>query len=237
MFRRKKKPEVTAIELPSLDDLEGWVFQIISQLELKKGEFTFIPAYGGILLFVRAEGISWLPYNEIREVLGKVDKNSLAESTALAGSVVAAGSGAIIPIFLARGIVKGSYRTFVKPPPNVSLSILKSLIDHVEITPQNKVSGRVLEKLETSPFKDKQNTVQSYRFVVYKKFFSKHSKSASGKILKGIKNFISRTIELDFIIPGQSDLAKFSEILTKNGIQVDWLTPVEISDNGDENED
>ena len=64
MFWRRKRNEDqdvsgsnrNLIELPSFDDLEKWVVNVIVKLRLQPGEFTFLPAYGGVLLFVKGEG-------------------------------------------------------------------------------------------------------------------------------------------------------------------------------------
>lgn len=223
VFRRKKDTAVN-YQLPPLDELEQWVPALISSFNLEKGKFTFIPSYGGIILFVKDEGISWLPYGEMREIMGKIDKNQLAENTALVGSIAVATTAhaALLPIILIRGVLKGTYRTMVKPPPVVSLSIIKSLIETVVVEKEKGVTKKLLSTFEKTPYKSTDDTEFNYRLTIQRKFFHKYyAQSSSHKYLKGIKNFLSRSIDLEFIIPAQADMETFVKVLRSDNIQVE----------------
>lgn len=223
MFWRKKEKEIK-YQLPPLDDLETWVPALISSFNLREGEFTFLPAYGGVLLFIKDQGISWLPYEEIKEIIGKIDKTKLAENTALAGSIVAvsASGGALLPIILIRGVIKGTYRNLVNPPPVVSLSILKSLIEKVVIEREKKVSKKLMDRFEKTPFKKTASGDFNYRLIIHRKFFSEYySKKSSFELLKKVKNFFFRSLDFEFIIPYQADVLMFAEILESNDILVE----------------
>lgn len=223
MFWRKKEKAVD-YQLPQIDELEQWVSVLISSFDLKKGEFTFLPAYGGTILFVKDQGLSWLPYEEIREIMGKMDKTQIAESTALVGglAVATAAHAVLLPIVLLRVGLKGTYRTIVKPPPVVSVSILKSLIENVVIEKEQGFSKKILKTFEKNPYLTTEEEDFVYRLSIQRKFFSKYyDQKASHKYVKGIKNFLSRSIDLEFIVPAQADVSTFINILQSDGIKVE----------------
>ncbi|MCE7737626.1 MAG: hypothetical protein GPJ54_22235 [Candidatus Heimdallarchaeota archaeon] len=224
MFWRKKEKAVD-YQLPQTDELEQWVSVLISSFNLKKGEFTFLPAYGGTILFVKDQGLSWLPYEEIRDIMGKMDKTQLAENTALVGglAVATAAHVVLLPIVLLRVGLKGTYRTLVKPPPVVSVSILKSLIENVVIDREQGISKKILKTFEKNPYlsaEDEDDYV--YRLSIERKFFTKYyDQKVSHKYVKGIKNFLTRSIDLEFIVPAQADVSTFIKILQSDGINVE----------------
>ncbi|MFV2013907.1 MAG: hypothetical protein ACC656_00625 [Candidatus Heimdallarchaeota archaeon] len=223
VFWRKKEKTVN-YQLPQIDELEKWVSILISSFNLKDGEFTFLPAYGGTILFVKDQGLSWLPYEEIREIMGKIDKTQLAENTALVGglAVATAAPAVLLPIVLLRVGLKGTYRTIVKPPPVVSLSILKSLIETVVIDKEQGVSKKILKTFEKNPYKTVEDEDFIYRLIIQRKFFTKYyDQKTSYKYVKGIKNFLNRSIDLEFIVPAQADVSTFVKILQSDGINVE----------------
>lgn len=223
MFWRKKGSE-TKFQLPPMDELEIWVPALISSFNLREGEFTFLPAYGGVILFIKGQGLSWLPYEEIKEIIGEIDKTKLAENTALAGSIAAVSvtGGALLPIILIRGVLKGTYRNLVNPPPLVSLSLLKALIEKVVIEKENKSSKKLIDTFEKTPYKGHSASDYNYRLTIHRKFFSDYySKKSSYEFLKKVKNFFFRSLDLEFIIPSQSDVHMFSKILESNNITVE----------------
>jgi hypothetical protein len=226
-WRRSKKEKPSKIEIPSLEDLEQWVSTLIRSLELKEGSFTILPAFGGILLFIMNEGITWIPYKEIREALGKVNKMELADSTTtlgVAAAVVATG-GSILPVILVRGILKGSYRSLVNPPPVVSRTFLNSMIKEVLIE-EHKLSAKLLKTFEEDPYKNDVKDVvdmPTYRIYITRKFLDYPEKKTKAiKAVYGLKSFFFRSMEPEFSVPQQSDTKKFAEILESNNVPVRW---------------
>lgn len=228
MFWRRRKDIKSKFELPALEHLEKWVYHLLQSLQLEKGTFTFLPAYGGLLLFIKNEGISWIPYTEIREALGKIDKLELAETSTMLSSlaVVVATGGAYLPILLVPKLLKGSYRTIAKPPPAISRTFLKSMIKEIVIK-ETKVRTKLLKTFEEDPYKDstgKSSDLPTYQLVIKRRFFDHlKGKSPSIKIAEGIKSFFTRSIEPIFSIPQASEINKFADILEMNQIQVRWI--------------
>ncbi len=230
MFWRKNKEEkAIKLELPPLEELERWVHTLIIALELEEGSFTILPAFGGILLFIKDEGISWIPYREIQEALGKVDKIELADTSTILGAAavtVAAGSGGVLlPIILVRGLLKGSYRTITNPPPSISRTFLKSMIREV-IIEERKISSKLLKTFEEDPYLVNSKTeveLQTHKIYINKKFLDYAGKKTRAvRVAYGIKSFFIRSIEAVFSIPPQSDVKKFGEILESHDISVLW---------------
>ncbi len=226
MFWKRKKEETKSdLELPSLDQLERWVSVLIKKLGLKEGTFTILPAFGGILLFVREEGLSWIPNTEIKEAMGKVDAVRLADATTTLGSVAAVvATGGPLPILLVYGL-KGSYRTIAKPPPVISRSYLKSMIKEVTIR-EKKIPVKLLKKIEQDPFakgKEEPHSTKTHVVTITRKFLDLPKKSSKAyQVLNGLKSFLIRSIEPEFLIPSQSDITMFAKILEENQVAVRW---------------
>jgi hypothetical protein len=237
VFRRRKDKK-KSYQIPAIDELEQWVPALISSFNLTEGKFTFLPAYGGVILFIKDQGISWLPYEEIKEILGKIDKAKLADSGSLVGGIAVATAAhpLLIPFLAVRYGLKGAYRTLAKPPPLVSVSILKSLIESVNINREQTVATKLLGTFEKTPYKEVNEDEFTYKLTVQRKFFSKfYSKKSSFKYVKGIKNFFSRSIDLEFTIPAQADVKVFAEILNSDNINVNLDLDENIS-NSNENQ-
>ncbi|MHA2171424.1 MAG: hypothetical protein ACXAB7_16170 [Candidatus Kariarchaeaceae archaeon] len=230
MFRRRKK-EAEEIELPPMEQLQEWVLILIKSLKLEEGSYTILPAYGGILLFVRNEGITWIPYVEIRNAIGAVDKVMLADTSGmLGGAAIALGTG-YLPFILVHNVLKGSYRTAVSPPPIISRTFLRSMIKEV-VLQKRKIPLKLLKTFERDPFKEPDKGDISailYRLSISRKFLDVDpKKSVPMKVLTKIKSFVSRSIEPVFTIPVQADVNKFAEILEANKIVVRWETTEEF---------
>ncbi|MHA2250246.1 MAG: hypothetical protein ACXAD7_07785 [Candidatus Kariarchaeaceae archaeon] len=232
MFWKRKKEEIKSdLELPSLDQLEKWVSVLIRKLDLKEGTFTILPAFGGILLFVRDQGLSWIPNAEIKEAMGKVDPVRVAEATATLGGVAAVvATGGFIPILLVHGL-KGSYRTIAKPPPVISRSYLKSMIKEVTIQ-EKKIPVKLLKKIEQDPFtkgKEEGHDTRTHLVSITRKFLDLPKPSSKAyKVLDGLKSFLIRSVEPEFLIPSQSDILTFAKILEENQISVRWEKKMDL---------
>jgi hypothetical protein len=213
------------MEIPSFDDLEKWVINLIVKLKLKPGDFTFLPAYGGVLLFVRGEGITWLPYSEVKTALGEVDSSKLASDTATVGTLaVAAGAhAALLPVLLAQRLIKGSYRVIARPSPKQSMSFLFSLIDRVVIE-ERRLRETLLNTFETTPHtSEKPQSYSTYVIKIERHLFDKNEEGPALKFFKGLIAFISGSKEPIFAIPPQSDVDKFASILENHGVDVVWV--------------
>ncbi len=233
MFRRRKKDAAKKeIELPPMEQLQEWVLILIKSLKLEEGRYTILPAYGGILLFIKNEGITWIPYVEIRNAIGTVDKVLLADTSGMIGGAAIAISTGYLPFIFVQSVLKGSYRTVVSPPPIISRTFLRSMIKEV-VLQKRKIPVKLLKTFEKDPFKKPDNADISavlYRLSISRKFLDVDpKKSVPMKVLTKIKSFVSRSIEPVFTIPVQADVHKFVEILEANKIVVRWETTEEFS--------
>ena len=232
MFWRRRRSsddeivgEKVTLDLPPLDELENWVLQLVIKLKLKPGEFTFLPGYSGVLLFVKNEGISWIPYTEIKDALGEVQKTKLIENTATLGgfSALAATGGSLIPAILVHRLLKGSYRILAKPSPSQSMSFLMSMIDKV-IIEEKPLRKSMLKTFEQSPYKNgTDGQFMTAMITIKRKFLDDNSSGTANKIIKNVKTFFVGSSDPVFVIPPQSDVNKFASILETFGVEVEKI--------------
>lgn len=236
MFRRRSKAAVRSendLKIPNVDQLEKWVFKLVKKLELKDGSYTILPAYGGILLYVKDEGITWVPYTEIKSIEGQVDKNKLMESGAILGglAILHATGGLALPFILIPSVIKGWYRSWAKPSPKKTMTILQSMIDEIEVE-TTKLNTRLLNTFEDSPLKkneiknDKLENLQSGKFETYTLFIKKKYLYSSTTdfpiftIFKRITSVFTGNEPPIFAVHPQADLQVFINSLEKNHIKV-----------------
>ncbi|MCH8909004.1 MAG: hypothetical protein IH840_18135 [Candidatus Heimdallarchaeota archaeon] len=225
MFWRKKKSTTEELDLPPLDELEVWVPAIISSLNLQKGEFTILPAFGGIIMYIRSQGIAWIPYKEIKKTLGRIDKSELGQRSAIiGGTAVAAVAGAsLIPIIMMKGslsLLKQSYKSIIKPPPTQIIMYLQSIIDKIIILQEKKFTNKIIDRMAENPFKDETSGTASYKLYVKKKFFDRDDLGTKNKFLSTLKQIASPDSFPEFTIPEQANIDQFAKILTDNGLTV-----------------
>ena len=229
VFRRRKNKVVydDSIELPSMDTLENWVVNLIQKLELKEGEFTILPAYGGVLIDIRHQGISWVPYSEIKLVEKKIDRSKLVESGAMIGglAVVKATGGLALPFLLIPSyMARAWYRTIARPSPKKSMTFLQSLIDCVNIE-QTKVRTSLLSRFEKNTMKSTDDDRELDTFTIHIKQKYLGGKQ-DNKITKFFKYFTSVVTGIEvpvFPIHPQADITRFIEILKKHNIRVNEI--------------
>lgn len=225
MFRRsrragsKDEQQSNRLTLPPLEELEQWVLTLIIKLGLQPGTFTFIPAYGGVLLFVKDQGITWIPFKEIKEAMGEVDKGKLVENASILGGVAALGAAHVIvlPALLVPKLIKGSYRVIANPSPYNSMSFLKSMIDRVIIEDKELKRG-LLGIFELDPYKSDTPNVDTFMITVQRRFFDSTERP---KFLTVMRNFVFGNRDPVFAVPSDYDkIHKFAEILKTHGIEV-----------------
>ena len=231
MFKRRNSSKLyneksKSIEFPPLEELEQWVLTLIIKLNLKPGNFTFLACYGGVLLFLKNEGLTWIPYREINDAIGRVDKNKLIENTAMLGgaAVAIAAHTMPLPAILLPKIIKGSYRIIAQPSPNRSMSFLQSTIEKIVIHETN-VNRSLLDTFEEVPYKDRNiENLSTYTISIYRKFLDDDPKPKFiSKLQKGIVTFFAGTSNAVFPIPPESDVQKFKDILEENGLITEWI--------------
>ena len=157
MFWKKKKrfEDNTELDIPGDELLEEWVITLIQGLDLKKGEFTILPAYGGILLYIRNQGITWIPYKEIKIMQKNIDTSKIVESSIVVGglAMVSFTGGLALPIIMLPQVIKGWYRGIASPSPKKSVTYLHSMISEV-IAEETALRTKLLGFFEDVPLKN-----------------------------------------------------------------------------------
>ncbi len=163
MFWKKKKrfEDNTELDIPSDELLEEWVITLIQGLDLKKGEFTILPAYGGILLYIRNQGITWIPYKEIKVMQKNIDTSKIVESSIVMGglAMVSFTGGLALPIIMLPQVIKGWYRGIASPSPKKSVTYLQSMISEV-IAEDTALRTKLLGLFEDVPLKNGVNSAR-----------------------------------------------------------------------------
>jgi hypothetical protein len=163
VFWKKKKrfEDNTPLDIPSNKLLQGWVIILIRGLELQEGEFTILPAYGGILLYIRNQGITWIPYKEIKDMQRSIDTSKLVESSMIIGglAIVNFTGGLALPIIMLPQVIKGWYRGIARPSPKKSVTYLQSMISDV-IVEEVSLRTKLLDKFEEIPMRS-ENEISS----------------------------------------------------------------------------
>jgi hypothetical protein len=130
-FFRKKK-----ISSPPFIEETEWMKASVEALGLKKGTYSILPVYGGVLIYVLNEGISWIPKSKITGIIKNSKFNkALKEGSKFGFSLI----DEIIPIPIndIKNIVS---KDLLKQPPDYSVSWLQSMINWVEIIPRERYS-------------------------------------------------------------------------------------------------
>ncbi len=238
--------------MPPIDLLEEWVIKLIEQLELKTGEFTILPSYGGILLYIKHQGISWIPYKQIKEIEHKIDGGKMVESGVALGSIalITLTGASAIPFLIIPGLLKGWYRTIAKPSPKKQITYLQSIIKEVIIR-ETKLNTKWLDLFEKKSMKDQKkeqtekievetdetqpiqdiikynpnldDNVKTYTISIKNKYFSKNE--IDNKILRMLKYLFSGILGrevYEFAVLPNADVKKFADILESNNIRVVW---------------
>ncbi|MCY3411661.1 MAG: hypothetical protein INQ03_08530 [Candidatus Heimdallarchaeota archaeon] len=244
MFRRRKETEIVTVddhlEIPNLDQLQKWVLKLITKLELEDGQFTILPAYGGVLLYIKHQGISWIPYSEVRMTEGQFDKNKLVESGSLLGglAIVKVTGGIALPFLLIPSVIKGWYRSMARPSPKKSVTFLQSMIDEVSVE-TTKLNLQLLEKFEDSPIlkekseelKNMEKEMITYSLKIKKKYFSKRELDNSiFRFFKYLTSVFTGNEVPIFAIHPQADTKAFLNTLEKYKIKVSYKEEVKEKD-------
>lgn len=250
MFRRRSKIKRSdLLEIPNIDQLKQWVLNLINKLELKEGEFTILPAYGGVLIYVINQGITWIPYSEIKVVEGKIDKGKLLESSTLFGglAIVTVTGGSVLPFLLIPSAIKSWYRTAARPGPKKSMTFLQSMIDNV-IIEKTKLNTKLLERFEDSSIDsttsnklvkegNAKHDIIRYKIHIKRKYFSRNDKDNS--IFRFFKYMTSVFTGIEppiFPIHPQADISQFIKAMENNSIKITQLdlseTNLEMPDDG-----
>ena len=166
-FKRKKKdqqPKKAKVNkekpLPSLseEEFEQWVEKGLQLLNLEKGEYSFAPFFDGILVYVRRQGIIWIPKKAMIkgsgfEIVGK----ALTSATPFAVGFATGGPiGALIAGF-GSYFLKGTITEYaLLPPPSKITQYLQASIKQVELIPFEYYSGYLKKIKKASLRKDKE---------------------------------------------------------------------------------
>ena len=130
-FFRKKK-----ISSPPFIEETEWMKASVEALGLKRGTYSILPVYGGVLIYVLKEGISWIPKVKIT---GLIDKSTLSKAIKEGSKFGFGVIDEIVPIPFS-SIKNTVSKDLLKQPPDYSVSWLQSMINWVEIIPRERYS-------------------------------------------------------------------------------------------------
>ncbi len=227
MFWRKKKKEEkkekdVVLRYPDLQTFESWVRVMIKGLNLQEGRFTFIAAYGGVILFIKGEGLAWMPYKQIQEVMKKVDSKELLKNSVFLGSVVAASVAhvALLPIFVIDRSLSGLYRIYSDEPPNKVQMYLHSLIDRVEI---KRIKLKMLSKLNQNlPLKERKGN-EVLELSIRLKYFDDIDLNTLEKFSDSLKKLMVGSYEPRFTLPLTTDILILTDALEEDGAKIEYI--------------
>lgn len=225
-WRRKKKDksEEQKVELtyPDLQTFEKWVSVMIRGLKLEEGKFTFVAAYGGVLLFIKGEGLSWMPYKQIQEVMKKVDSSELVKNSVVLGSVVAASVAhvALLPIFVIDRSLSGLYRFYSDEPPKKVQMYLHSLIDLVEI---RRIKLKAFSKINQNLPANAQSGNEAVQLTLKLKYFDEVELTTLEKLSDSLKKFVLGSTESKFTLPITPDILVLVDALEADGANIEFI--------------
>ena len=223
IFRKKKKPSsANALEYPSYEKFESWVESIILCFDLKKGSFTFIAAYGGIILYLKNQGIIWIPYAKIKAMLKVANKSQIVHSTALIGSLAIAipANLSLLPIILIDRSIVGFYNIYSNVPPADVHSFLNGLIKKIVL---KKISLKPFSKIAlASPHKNKSKSQTSLQVEIQLRFFDEVKLTKLERFSDELKSFFFGNKKPKFAIPILPGLPSFLALLEKDGIEIEF---------------
>lgn len=217
MFWRKQKKEVL-LTYPNPGQFKTWVQVVIRAFSLKEGTFTFVGVYGGLLLLIKGEGLVWLPYLKIKEILQKPELKDFTDQTITLGgiAVLTVAHGAILPFILAKNTVQNLYALYSDTPPKNVHTFLRSMTAEIVISPYSRKflagMGQDLPH-NTNDFSD------FVKFEVHAKFFDREKKIHE-KIIGTVKKLFFGDSESIFIVPNSEDLQIFIQTLESDGYKV-----------------
>ena len=223
IFRKKKKSSSTnALEYPSYDEFESWVESIILCFDLKKGSFTFIAAYGGIILYLKNQGIIWIPYTKIKAILKTVNKGQFVHSTALIGSLAVAipANFSLLPIILIDRSIVGFYNIYSNAPPSDIHSFLSGLIKKIVL---KKIKLKPFSKIGlASPHKNAVKSQTSLQIEIQLRFFDEIKLTKLERFSDELKSFFFGNKKPKFVIPILPGLPSFLALLEKDGAEIEF---------------
>jgi hypothetical protein len=133
LFNFFRKKEISSP--PFIEETE-WMKASVEALGLKKGTYSILPVYGGVLIYVLKEGICWIPKAKITGLIEKSTLNkALKEGSKLGFGLI----DEIVPIPFS-SIKNTVSKDLLKHPPDYSVSWLQSMINWVEIIPRERYS-------------------------------------------------------------------------------------------------
>jgi hypothetical protein len=233
-FRRKKSTEVNQkdefdkLDYPDLAEFDSFVGLMINSLYLQKGQFTFIACYSGLLLFIRGQGMIWIPVVKMKDVMKKADERELAQGAIVIGTATAATAAhaPLLPVYIALGTSIGVYNVYAETPPKIVISYLKDLILKVII---RKTKRRVLtgfnRRVPVTKQKRKSITKEKYilQIEIKLKFFDEVEKNKIEKFSDGLKSIFFNQNVPKFNLPLITDISPFIKVLELDEIPIKFI--------------
>lgn len=130
-FRGRKKSDAEGLIAPNLEIFNSWIRYVVESYGLVKGSYTLAAGLGGFLLFIRGQGITWIPYDYVKTKLKKIEARDLAAPTAL-GSGVAIAAVLHVPLatlFVANLTLRRLYpKLMIRPPKKIKRFLLSEIV-------------------------------------------------------------------------------------------------------------
>ncbi len=255
-FWGKRKEEETLVA-PNLEVFSAWIRFVVDSFKLKEGNYTLAAGLGGFLLFIKQEGIIWVPYSFVKNKMKKLETKDLAMPTAI-GSGIALVSILHFPlatIFLINITLKKIYPKFLVRPPRTVKRYLTSEITGISIElisiQKWKTAFERDESTKETPFEEEfiikrieklEITLDLYRAVQkvedktnlalrvrIESLFGDYSRSMLEKITKFVKSLLTEHEPDEFLFPFQPNLLIFFGDLERNGIPINFKNSLESS--------
>lgn len=232
MFWRRSRPEEeeekeeqVTLEYPDLAEFDNYITLMIKSFYLKEGSYTFIACYGGILLYIRNQGFSWIPYAKVKDVMKKVDKTELTtqsvSKSVFFGSLAVAKAAHVyaLPIaIVAERSFMGAYNVYTDPPPKEQITYLSGLISKVEF---KKIKLKRLARISQSVPQNLESELTGFGLQIKfkQKFLDEIVKNRMEKFSDNLRNFIFGSRVAKFTVPIEMDLRQFFKALELDEIQ------------------
>lgn len=141
-----------ADNLPSMDvaEFDKWFKLPLALMGLQPGEYSLLPAAGGLIILVRGQGIVWVPSQEIDKALRRINIESLA-GMVVPTAITTAIALVCYPLVPLYKLLSSAWNT---KPPEKTVCVSKSMIACVEILDPMLYLGSSLKNLLKIPHKN-----------------------------------------------------------------------------------
>ncbi len=137
-----------------IETLEEWVLQLTEIINVPQENLSVAPVLGGVLIYIRGEGIVWVP-EEIFKELGlpeSIGTFILKKAAPVAvGFAIGHVPGALIS-FVSSSMAEKLASYAILPPPKYPVAYLKSMIQRIEVIPA-EIYAPLLKKIKKPAIK------------------------------------------------------------------------------------